>query len=193
MPRQAMARKIVYSVAVSADGFIARPDGAVDWLDRPRPKGGYGMAKFFQSVDTLVLGRKTYDFAVKHGRKDVEPEKKNYVFSRTKKKLPSAKVELVSGDVKGFAKRLRAEKGKNIWVMGGGEIAAAFLDAGELDEIVLHVIPVLIGEGIPLFGPRQRQVPLDVLRTESFPDGVIQVHCRVKAGVGQKNKKHAKK
>src|SRR3954468_18410158 len=132
VPQRVTPRKIIYYLAVSADGFIARPDGAVDWLDRPQPKGGYGMTGFFRSVDTLIFGRKTYDFAVAHGMKDGQPGMKNYVFSRTKTKLPSKKVELVSGGVKAFAQRLRAEKGKHIWMMGGGEIAAAFLDAGEL-------------------------------------------------------------
>ena len=134
-----MARKIIYYVSVSADGFIARPDGAVDWLDRPRPKGNYGMGKFFKSVDTCLLGRKTYDFAVSHGMKDPFPGKRNCVFSRTLKKAASAKVELVRGDVKSFARRLRAEKGKHIWLMGGAELAASFLDAGELEIGRAHV------------------------------------------------------
>src|SRR5512141_1000172 len=126
-----MARKIIYYVAVSADGFIARPDGAVDWLDRPQPKGNYGMGKFYQSVDTCLLGAKTYQFAAAHGMKDAYPGKKNYVFSRTLKAPGSARVEVVAEDPKRFAGRLRAEKGKHIWLVGGAELAASFFDAGE--------------------------------------------------------------
>lgn len=174
-----MARKIIYYVAVSADGFIARPDGAVDWLDRPRPKGNYGMGKFYKSVDTCLLGRTTYEFAVAHGMKDPCPGKKSYVFSRKLKKAASPEVELVRGDIRSFARRLRAERGKDIWLMGGGELASAFLDAGELDELVLHIIPVLIGEGIALVAPRHRTQPLRLLRTQKFPDGVVLLHYSV--------------
>ncbi len=174
-----MARKIIYYVAVSADGFIARPDGAVDWLDRPRPKGNYGMDKFYKSVDTCLLGGKTYQFALAHGMKDAYPGKKNYIFSRTLKPPRGAKVEMVTEDVKRFAVRLRAEKGKHIWLVGGAELAASFFDAGELDELVIHVVPVLIGEGIPLLAARHRHVPLRLLRTRKFPDGVILQHYAV--------------
>lgn len=174
-----MARKIIYYVAVSADGFIARPDGAVDWLDRPQPKGNYGMGKFYKSVDTCFLGRKTYDLAVAHGMKDAYPGKRNCVFSRTLKRAASAKVELVEGDIQSFARRLRAEKGKDIWLVGGGELASAFLDAGELDELVLHIIPVLLGEGIALVAPRHRNLPLRLLRTQKFTDGVVLLHYAV--------------
>ena len=174
-----MARKIIYYVSVSADGFIARPDGAVDWLDRPRPKGDYGMGKFYKSVDTCLFGGKTYRFAVAHGVKDGCPGKKTYVFSRTLKPPRGAQVEMVAEDPKRFARRLRAQKGKHIWLMGGAELAASFFDAGELDELVIHVVPVLIGEGIPLLAARHRNVPLKLLRTKKFPDGVILQHYSV--------------
>jgi dihydrofolate reductase len=175
-----MARKIFYYVAVSADGFIARLDGAVEWLDRPQPKGGYGMAAFYKSVGACILGRKTFDFAAAHGMKDGYVGKKNYVFSRTISPRADSSVQTVAGDVKAFARRLRAQKGKNIWLVGGGEIAAAFLDAGEVDEIFLHVIPVLIGEGIPLFGAQHRHLELKLLRSKTFPDGVVLLHYAVR-------------
>jgi len=175
-----MARKIIYYVAVSADGFIARPDGAVDWLERKRPKGNYGMGQFYQSVDTCLFGSKTYQLAVKHGMKDGCPGKKTYVFSRRLKPPRGAKVEMVTEGVKRFASRLRKQKGKHIWLMGGAELAASFFDAGELDELVIHVVPVLIGEGIPLLAARHRNVPLRLLRSKQFPDGVILQHYAVR-------------
>ena len=174
-----MARKIIYYVAVSTDGFIARPDGGVDWLDRKRPKGSYGMGEFYKSVDTCLLGAKTYQFALAHGMKDPCPGKKTYVFSRTRKAPRGAKVEMVTEDVKHFASRLRKHKGKHIWLTGGGKLAASFLDAGQLDELVIHVVPVLIGEGIPLLAARHRHVPLRLLRSKNFPDGVILQHYAV--------------
>jgi dihydrofolate reductase len=89
MPRSVRKRKFIVYVAVSADGFIARPDGSVDWLDRPRPKGNYGMGAFYRSIDTCVLGHKTYDLSVSFGMAEGYTGKKNYVFSRTLSKAPS--------------------------------------------------------------------------------------------------------
>jgi len=177
-----MARKrrfIVY-VATSADGFIARLDGAVDWLDRPRPKGNYGGTAFFRSIDTCILGRKTYDFSVSHGMPDFYPGKKNYVFSRTLRQAASPKVTVIKEGVAVFAERLRAEKGKHIWLVGGAELVAAFLDAGHVDEFIIHVIPVMIGEGIPLVAPRHRNLPLKLLATQKYPDGVVKLHYAVR-------------
>jgi dihydrofolate reductase len=173
MPRK---RRFIVYVATSADGFIARPDGSVDWLDRPTPKGNYGGAAFFRSIDTCILGRKTYDFAVSHGQPDFYPGKKNYVFSRTLKKAASPKMALVNEDAAAFAKRLRTEKGKDIWLVGGAELIAAFLDAGYVDEFILHMIPVMIREGIPLVAPRHRNLPLKLLASQKFPDGVVKLH-----------------
>src|SRR2546421_9129284 len=103
MPRK---RKIMFRGATSVDGFIARPDGSVDWLDRPRPKGNYGMNQFYRSIDTCVMGRKTYDVAVRFGSPHGCSGKKNYVFSRTLKKAASPKGMIVNEDVSSFAERL---------------------------------------------------------------------------------------
>jgi len=176
MPR---SRKIVFRGATSVDGFIARPDGSVEWLDRPHPKDNYGMNEFYRSIDTCILGRKTYDFAVSHGMPDFYPGKKNYVFSRTLKKAASPKVTIISEDVASFAQRLRADKGKDIWLVGGAEIIAAFLDCGQLDEFIIHVVPKMIGEGIPLVAPRHRDLSLKLLSTKKWPDGDVELHYRV--------------
>lgn len=179
-------RKIIVTIATSADGFIARKDGAVDWLDRPRPKGeDYGMGEFFKSIDTVIYGRKTYDMAVKFVEEGIEiPDDgrniRNYVFSRRrppKKVLPG--FEFVKEPIKKFAKRLRAQKGKDIWMMGGGGIIASFLDEGEIDEFIISVIPVFIGEGIPLIAPSHRTVPLKLLSTKKYSDGVVSLHYAV--------------
>lgn len=178
-------RKIIFLGAVSADGFIARVDGSVDWLDRPEPKGGYGMGDFYKSIDTIVFGRKTYEMALDFQAKGIpgsafDARVKNYVFSRTlsPSDAPPA-VEITSAPVKAFATRLRAAKGKDIWMMGGGGIIASFLDEGEIDEFILHVIPVMIGEGIPLLAPRHRTVPLRLIDSTKYPDGVVQLHYAV--------------
>jgi dihydrofolate reductase len=183
MPRK---RKIIVSIATSADGFIARADGSFDWLDRPRPKGNYGMGAFYRLIDTILWGRKTYDIAVDFKEKGVvkspfDSRMKNFVFTRT---LPPSGaprgVEFVNEPVKGFAARLRATEGKDIWMMGGGGIIASFLDEGEIDEFIINVVPVMIGEGIPLIAPRHRIVPLKLIACAKFTDGVVKLHYSVR-------------
>jgi len=175
------SRKIIVYIATSADGYIARPDGDVGWLDRPRPKGNYGYEKFVRSVDTILWGRKTYDKAIEMGMttKSFRPKTKNYLFSRQPQKSLFPGFDLVDEPVKSFARRLRAQSGKNIWMMGGGGIIASFLDEGEIDEFSIHVIPILIGEGIPLIQPRHRSFRLKLLTTKRFPDGVVRLNYRV--------------
>ncbi|HYV23774.1 MAG TPA: dihydrofolate reductase family protein [Pyrinomonadaceae bacterium] len=177
-------RKIIVLLAISADGFIARKDGAVDWLDRPRPKGDYGMGDFFKSIDTILMGRKTYDFVVQFQKEgqavpSMGGNIRHYAFSRKPPKKVLEGFEFVKEPIKKFTARLRAQKGKNIWLMGGGGIIASFLDEGEIDEFIISVIPTFIGEGIPLIAPRQRTVPLKLLSTRKFSDGVVTLHYAV--------------
>ena len=176
-------RKIIAYIATSADGFIARRDGSVDWLNRPRTVGDYGMGAFFKTIDTILWGRKTYavglKFAKEGGGLGYGSEVKNYVFSHRPPKKQAPDVEFVSESISEFAKRLRATPGKNIWMMGGGGIIASFLDAGEIDEFIIHVIPTFIGEGIPLIAPKHRLVPLKLLSARDFPDGVVRLHYAV--------------
>jgi len=177
-------RKIIVSIATSADGFIARPDGSVDWLDRPRPKGNYGMGAFYKSIDTILWGRKTCDMALGFQKKGAtgsafDTSVKNYVFTRNLQLAAPAGVELVSEPIKRFATRLRQKKGKHIWMMGGAGIIASFLHAGEIDEFIIHVIPTFIGDGIPLMEPKRRTVPLKLISSAKFPDGVVKLHYAV--------------
>jgi dihydrofolate reductase len=178
-------RKIIVYIATSADGFIARSDGSVDWLDRPRPKGNYGMGAFYQSIDTVLWGRKTCDMALDFQKKGVsgsafDTRLKNYVFTRTLPQSPApAGVEFVSEPVKAFATRLRKKQEKDIWMMGGAGIIASFLDEGEIDDFMIHVIPTFIGEGIPLIAPGLRTVALKLISCTKFPDGVVKLHYTV--------------
>jgi dihydrofolate reductase len=175
------SRKVIVEIATSADGYIARPDGDVSWLDRPQPKGHYGMGAFMKSIDTILWGRKTYTKGIEMGMKDggFGPRVKNYLFSRQPQGSLLAGFELVNEPIKPFIRRLRAQPGKDIWMMGGGEIIASFLDEGEIDEFSIHVIPIFIGAGIPLIKPQQRSTPLKLLSIKRFRDGVVHLHYRV--------------
>jgi len=179
-------RKIIVSVATSADGFIARPDGSPDWLDRPHPKGNYGMGGFYKSIDTILWGRKTCDMALDFQKKGVagstfDTRVKNYVFTRSPlKSAAPAGVEFVNEPIKAFATRLRETKGKDIWMMGGAGIIASFLDEGEIDEFMISVIPIFIGEGIPLIAPGRRTMPLKLISCTKFTDGVVKLQYAVR-------------
>jgi dihydrofolate reductase len=178
-------RKIIVYIATSADGFIGRPDGSVDWLDRPRPKDHYGMDAFYKSIDTILWGRRTYDMALDFQKKGMagsafDTKVKNYVFTHNPPQLAApAGVEFVKEPIKAFAARLRGKKGKDIWMMGGADIIRSFLDEGEIDEFMIHVIPTFIGEGIPLIAPRRRTVPLKLISSTKFTDGVVKLHYAV--------------
>ena len=173
-------RNVIVHIGTSADGYIARPDGDVDWLtSRPKPQGFYGMSEFIKSIDTKVIGRKTYEVSRRMGAK-FDSKTRTIVFSRH---APPADaplgVEFVSEAIGPFMSRFRERPGKDIWLMGGGDLIAAFLDANAIDEFVISVTPVFIGDGIPLIARRHRHVPLDLHSVERFEDGLVQLHYRV--------------
>ena len=178
-------RRIVTYIATSADGYIARPDGAVEWLERPRPRGNYGMAAFYRSIDTILWGRKTYELALAFQKQGVkgagfDPRVAHYVFSHHPPSTGPEGVEFVRGDVDRFVQQFRDRPGKNAWMMGGAELIASFLDVGGIDEFIIHVVPVFIGEGIPLVAPRHRAMPLHLRSCHRYRDGVVRLHYEVR-------------
>jgi dihydrofolate reductase len=177
-------RKIIVYIATSADGYIARPDGDIDWLNRRRAVD-YGIRAFYRTIDTILWGRKTHDWALDYMRKTgskrgiFDTKLDNFVFSRKPVKRTTPGMQFVSTPVKAFARRLRAMPGKHIWLMGGGGLIASFLDAGEIDEFDVHVIPTFIGKGIPLVAPRHRDVALRLRSTRKYRDGVVRLRYEV--------------
>jgi len=173
-------RRIIVNIATSADGFVARPDGNLDWLtERPAPKGFYGLPEFERSIDAKVLGRKTFERSMQMGA-HFGGGSLHYVFSQ--RQPPSsvpAGVQFVTESIAAFAERLRTQAGKDVWMMGGGEIIGSFLDEQAIDEFIITVVPVFICEGIALLAPRHRQVALRLLGVRPFPDGVAQLHYEV--------------
>jgi dihydrofolate reductase len=190
-------RKVIVYIATSADGYIARPDGSVDWLNRPPVPGHYGYAAFMKSIDTILWGRKTYDIAMAtHGGGDGGSGKDstiaNYVFSRRPKASAPGNAQFVTEPIPQFMQKLRMQPGKDLWMMGGGEIIASFLDCGEIDQFLIHVIPTLIGEGIPLIAPGKRGIELDLLGTKKYSDGVVRLHYAVVKAAPKKRVAHEK-
>lgn len=174
-------RKIIFGGANSLDNYIARQDDAVDWLMWGEEAASY-MKDFWKKIDTILVGRKTYEVGRKlsKGKSNPFPGVKSYVFSRTLKAGQDKNVEIVSDNAVEFVRDLKNQDGKDICLMGGGELAKTFFDAGLIDEIGFNIHPVLLGSGIPLFHEMKRQIDLELIECQPFKNGCVLVSYRVK-------------
>lgn len=168
-------RDLVLHIATSIDGYIAGPNDEIDWL---MGEGDYGMSDFFKSVDTILWGARTYRIGVQLGFEPFEGLK-HYVFSRTMTEVSTANTHIVSSDIAEFTKKLKAENGKNIWLMGGAQVANELLQAGLVDGIVLSIHPIVLGSGIPLFANGGRRVDYRLVGSKSYDDGLLQIEYRL--------------
>jgi dihydrofolate reductase len=146
-------RRVKLSLACSLDLRIAAADGAIDWI---RMDADYGMTAFMASVDTALIGRKTYDMACSTGNRFFSTMK-NYVFSKSLRAGKSGEVEIIAEDAADFTHRLKTQSGKDIWLFGGYALTASLLAAELVDEIRLVVYPVLLGGGPTVFGPLEKR------------------------------------
>ena len=174
-------RKITFGGANSLDNYFARKDDAVDWLMWTDEVAEI-MANFWKTIDTVLMGRKTYQVALRQNKGEGNPYPgiKSYVFSRTLAKDKYKGVEIVSEDAAGFVKRLKSQKGKDICVMGGGEFAKSLFEADLIDEIGFNVHPVLLGSGIPLFHEMKRQIDLELINCQTLKNGCVVLSYQVK-------------
>ncbi len=171
-------RDVTYFVACSLDGFIARLDDSFDWLFAD---DDYGYAEFYRSVDCVVMGRKTFDASLRFVEYPY-PGKRAYVFSRRAGESPIAEAEFVGEDPARFVKKLKAQPGGRIWVVGGGAIASALLQAGLVDEMVLTIHPITLGQGVPLFERHGVETRWSVHSTRAYQNGLVQVTYRKRVG-----------
>ena len=171
--------KIIYYVAASMDGYIADADGGVDWL----PEGdaeGYGYEEFYAGVDALVMGRRTYDQAVGFDQW-LFSSKPVYVFtSRPPDDNPHG-VEFVSSTPDEFARSVATSYSGMVWLLGGANLAEQFRRAGLIDEYLVHVMPVILGRGVPLFGGDAPHTALNLIEARAYDDGVVMLHYRARA------------
>jgi dihydrofolate reductase len=164
-------RQVLLNLAVTIDGYIAGPNGEYDWCFTDND---YGLTAFNNRVDTFIMGRKTWEVAHEYLGSSDEPSKATIiVFSRTLQKAFD-NVRIVSEDPVSFVKELKRQPGKDIWLYGGGEIVAAFQKANAIDEMHLSVHPLLLGDGIPLFGKSDR-VPFELVESIPYPSGLVQL------------------
>jgi dihydrofolate reductase len=165
-------RKVFLALGIGLDGYIARPDGSVDFLFMAKD---FSMAPFFASVDATIMGRKTYEVSLKMGGGSFGPSMTEYVLSRTPPSGVRKGVHFVKQSPAALIRRLRAKHGKHIWLMGDGQIAREALTADLVDEIHLGIVPVLLGEGIPLFPPGFPQRNFELLANNTYSKGLIEL------------------
>jgi len=167
-----MERKIILYIAASIDMYIARENGAVDWLDQD---GEYGYEKFYQEIGYTLMGSKTYEQVLSFGEFPYK-EKTNFVFTREAKKEDNEFVKFVSGDIPSFLKKLKQQATQHIWLIGGGEIIRVCLSNQLVDEMRIFVHPVVLGSGIPLFIPQTKQIDFQLKKVNPFPSGLLELH-----------------
>ncbi len=171
-------RQVILYIAASLDNFIARPDGRVDWLSSPDfliPGEDYGYQSFYQTIDTTLMGRSTYQFIMEQDVPFPYPDKKNYVFSRSSNMRDTDFVEYISKDPADLVRQLKQEDGADIWLIGGGQINTILLNNDLIDKIILTIIPMTLGEGIPLFHGSYKEVKLKLEASKSYQSGIVQL------------------
>lgn len=168
---------MILYVAASLDSYIARPDGNVDWLNDPElqlPGEDYGYQDFYGSIDTTLMGHRTYRAILGFDVPFPYPDKTNYVFSRSATKAKSGDVTFISGDVSAFVHTLKEMPGRDIWLIGGGQINTLLLERGLIDRMILTLIPLLLGQGIPLFHGKAVETAFRPVSGHYFDNGVVQ-------------------
>ncbi len=164
-------RNVVLGVGISIDGYIARPNGDLDFLFKPKD---FSMAPFFATIDTVVMGRETYEVGLRLGG-TFGYGITYYVFSRALPAGPRDGVTITRQSPAALIRKIRRRPGKNIWLMGGGELAREFLKADLVDELSLGVVPVLLGEGIPLFPAGFPQRYFALIENKTYSKGLIEI------------------
>lgn len=144
-------RKVVLYIAASLDGYIATEEDSLQWLFDVEGEGDNGYSEFYETADTILIGRRTYDWVMEAEKGKFPYENKAcYVFSKTMSGKHD-NVEFVNEDVVTFTNRIKESKGNNIWVVGGGDLLHSFLAENLVDEFIITIAPTILGKGIPLF------------------------------------------
>lgn len=176
-----MPRDVILYITASLDGFIADPSGGVDWLIEPGEDEDYGFLDLMESIDTVLQGSHTYLSTLDLVDEDPYGGTTDYVFT-SRDDLPVLGDPIfVKDDPVAFVRALKAEDGKRIWLIGGGELATTLMNADLVDEIDLFVQPVVLGDGIPLWRPPMETRALELLDTKAWPSGIAQLRYRVRS------------
>ena len=164
-------RKVVLQLAVSLDSYIEGPNGEYDWCFTDQD---YGMSDFFKRIDSLFIGRKSYELALASEENAMPgfPKLTEYVFSTTLQKVKPGAV-LIKDDLEATVQRIKNEAGKDIWLFGGASLTASLMNLHLVDEIILAVHPIILGSGKPLFSNITNRVPLTLTDTKTYSGGLV--------------------
>ncbi|MFJ7698993.1 dihydrofolate reductase family protein [Lysinibacillus fusiformis] len=173
-----MSREIVVFIGISLDGFIAKENDDLQWLEETEGEGDNGYMDMYQTIDTIIMGKRTYDYILEHIDTFPYSDKKCYVFSKSQTGKDEH-VEFVQGDVVAFTKKLKHQPGTKIWMVGGADILDAFLQEQLVDEWIITITPHLLGAGIPLFKQPRPLEDLKLLETKRYGQ-MVQMHYKVK-------------
>lgn len=176
-----MSRKVVLYIAMSVDGYIAKHDDDLSFLSMVEKEGeDYGYGEFINSVDAVIVGRKTYDKVLSMGFDFPHADKDAYIITRTPRPAIGS-VKFYTGSLKDLIHQLKSQEGKNIFCDGGAEIANELLRENLIDELIISVIPILLGDGIRLFKDGRPEHTLELVSVKSFEKGLVQL-CYRKSG-----------
>lgn len=167
-------RKLILGLAITLDGYIEGPNGEYDWCFTDQD---YGLNEFFDRVDAIFIGRKSYEMAQQYADNHGElipgmPAMTEYVFSKTLKSVKKGAI-LISDNSIAEARRIKEGPGKDIWLYGGASLTDAFLKEGLVDELWLSVHPILLGSGKPLFRKNELCTKLDLLECKTYESGLV--------------------
>lgn len=171
-------RKVILYLTESLDGFIAEPDGGTKWLSRLNSSAADAAYQtFYQQIDTVLMGRKTYQRALRLAGTYPYQDKESYVFSTTLHDTDDP-TTVVAGNIPEFVRQLKAKKGHDIWLVGGADIFTELLKANLIDQLIITIAPVLLGDGISLVTSNLTDVPLK-LETTAQHDQFVTLTYRV--------------
>lgn len=169
-------RKLILYIAASLDGFIAAPNDDLTFLSMVEKEGeDYGYQKFIDTVDTVIVGRKTYDKVISMGYEFPHTNKNTYILTRTPRPALGS-LQFYTGNISDLVNQLKAAPGKNIFCDGGAEAVDLLLKENLIDEFYISIIPVLLGDGTPLFKPGRLTQKLKLINTTKFDTGLVQLH-----------------
>ncbi len=175
-----MARKLILFVASSLDGYIAQPNDDLSFLKMVEKAGeDYGYTEFTATIDTIIVGRKTYDWVLREiGLSHYDNgEREVYVITRTEKPRVG-RTTFHTGDLTELVQKLKADNGRNIYCDGGAEIVTELLKNRLIDELVISVIPILVGDGTRLFKDGRPEQELELVSSRQFEKGLVQLHYK---------------
>ncbi len=176
-------RNLVLFIASSLDGYIATKDDSLEWLFNVEGEGDNGFTEFYEKVDTVLLGKRTYDWLMKQDLEEYPyKDKECYVFTRSSMK-DTKDVKFINEDVTKFIDKLNNQDGKNIWIVGGGELLHDFMKEKLVDELIITLAPTILGSGIPLFKEGDYQVDLTLKRVRNF-NQFAELHYVIKKNKG---------